>query len=66
MDYIDRDEGREDASPAEEIVAAHALLMRRIAAPRTCVNCKHEAARPASIYCSDRCKKQFLSFEEVQ
>jgi hypothetical protein len=66
MDYIDSDEGREDASPAEELVAVHEFLMRRIAAPRACVNCKHKAARPASIYCSDRCKRQFLSFEEVQ
>jgi hypothetical protein len=65
MDYIDRDEGREDGSPTEEAVAAHEFLMRRIAGPRTCVNCDKQPARPTSIYCSDRCKQQFLTFEEV-
>jgi hypothetical protein len=29
-----------------------------------CVNCKTRAARPDSIYCSDACRREFLTFPE--
>ena len=35
-----------------------------VAGPRVCCNCKTTAARWDSIYCSDQCKAQFLSFKE--
>jgi len=38
--------------------------LEQIAAPRRCANC-HNPARWDSIYCSDRCRQQFLSFAEV-
>jgi hypothetical protein len=36
----------------------------RIAAPRTCCNCQTKAARWNSIYCSDACEREFLTFPE--
>ena len=29
-----------------------------------CVNCKKRQARVTSIYCSERCKREFLSFDK--
>jgi hypothetical protein len=31
-------------------------------ANKRCVACKHEPARWDSIYCSDRCRREFLAF----
>lgn len=32
-----------------------------VAAPKCCANCEKQA-RPTSLYCSDSCRKEFLTF----
>jgi hypothetical protein len=36
----------------------------RIPAAKTCVACKLTPARWDSLYCSDKCKREFLSFDK--
>jgi hypothetical protein len=48
-----------DASNAKRVAA-----IARMAAPRTCCNCETKAARWNSIYCSDACEREFLTFPE--
>jgi len=38
----------------------------RIAEPEYCVNCNKQVARWDSIYCSESCKREFLTFPETK
>jgi hypothetical protein len=35
-----------------------------VAGPKTCVACKLTPARWDSLYCSDRCRREFLTFNK--
>jgi hypothetical protein len=49
---------------AAAFMACFSSAGRDIAGPKVCCNCKLNRARWDSIYCSDACKTQFLTFRE--
>jgi hypothetical protein len=50
----------------DAIDARRLAAIARIAAPKACCNCKTQAARWDSIYCSDACRREFLTIPETK
>lgn len=64
FDYMGCDDCLDEAM---EIIASEKAQPKRVTPAGTiaCVHCKTKAARWDSIYCSDSCKRAFLTFGEV-
>ena len=55
---------RRNGIPAAAFMASFSSAGRITAPARLCCNCQTKAARWNSIYCSDTCSREFLTFPE--
>jgi hypothetical protein len=55
---------RRNGIPAGAFMASFSSAGRVLAPAAKCVNCKAQAARHDSLYCSEPCRRQFLTLNQ--